>query len=709
MVARPVQALAVVPVESHLQIRVGGDVVKIGNHQDVIWSLLRFSDGRRSRSEVIAAALRSSRSQEGLFEAVMGDLERLGVLVDSRKLYPIVMGYSDNPMPYPSDMRSRDYVDYEHQPGWEPTGERFPLPQVSTAQLQVRRSCRAYDNAAVSLGDLSSVLRSATHRPPSAGALYPIRLVLLLNRKTGELGPGIYHYASTHHSLVPGPETSNEELRHALNREDGVYNAPAVLLIAGDMDRQCEKYSNRGWRYTLIEAGIATDRIVNAADEIGLGSLVFGGYDDTAMNRLVFGCDDTNVRSIVTVALGHITDELRPDRDLEALHDYVDREFVGPGRLVVSAGPTDLWRRPGDLSFHQVLATTAPKSGDDASSAEDRTCGGTGASIIAARAKAIVECIERDVSGVLRVDRTGPATEVNPDFDLSKFVPLTAEQIAAHEYLQAFDPGQNLQWSVATNLATRAQEFVPVDLVYYPLSTKTLGRRLLQAANSSGVASHTDPLEAQHRALLELLERHAVLTSWHRQTPPTQVPETAWGNYLRRRRSYWASQGIKLRVLDYTIDGVPIAGVVITDASGTATFAFGSAAAITWEAAVNKAFQEAEVGVAAQRSLGEKAVSLHDVATPLDHGRFHAYDSERTAWSFLSSGQIPARWAAPNPLCDFTNLYDIYQPLAIMIDSPPPISTCRVLSPRIFPISFGTSLEHRPAWSVAPNVPHFIA
>lgn len=709
MVARPLQALPVVAVGSALQVRVGTEVVKISSHTDVIWSLLRFCDGRRSRPEVIAAAAATSVSNNTVLDAVMADLERLGVLVDSRKLHPLVMGYSDNPMPYSSDMRSSEYVSYERKPGWQPAGEPVALPAPAPLRQHTRRSCRSYNDSAVPLSDLSTVLRAATDRPPSAGALYPIRLALLLNRQAEGLAPGIYHYRAARHELVIGPASSHEELRSALNRVDGVYNAPAVVLIAGDMDRQCEKYANRGWRYTLIEAGIAAERIVTAAQEAGLGSLVFGGYDDAAMSRLVFGDDAQTIRSIITVAIGKANDAPCADLDLEALHEYLDEEFVGEGRLVSSAGPTNLWRRPGDLSFHQVLATIAPKSAEDITAPEDRTCGGTGASIVSARAKAIMECIERDVSGRLRVDRVGPASQVHPGFDLAQFVPLTPEQVAAHAFLQPFDPEQSLEWSSARSLATGAQVFVPVDLVYYPLSTKAMGRRLLQAANSSGVASHTDPIEAQRRALLELLERHAVLTSWHRQDPPPQLPDTGLGTYLRRRRDYWAKEGLDLRVLDFTLDGTPIAGVVIAASSGVPAFAFGSAAAATWDEAATKALQEAEVGIAGQRSLREEPVSLQEVTTPLDHGRFHGNDSERIAWRFLSSGAAPTHWEAPPPLGDYKTLYDTYQPLAINIDSPERVYTWRVLSARAFPISFGATLEHRPAWSMAPPVPHFIA
>ncbi|MDV8079640.1 YcaO-like family protein [Rhodococcus sp. IEGM 1370] len=513
------------------------------------------------------------------------------------------MDLSDNPLQYPSDMRIREYDAYELTSGWEPAGEGFTLGTPSPPTKE-RSSCRAYSDKPLSLDLLSSLLHRMCARPPSAGGLNPIRLSVVLNKAVGELPEGLYHYHSPTHSLITAEgDASPEELRYALNREDCVHNAPAVIVISGDMHRQTEKYANRGWRYTLIEAGIAAERLVDGATERGLGSLVFGGYDDYAMSRLLFGDSTPQVRTIVTVAVGHSSINAQPDVDLESLHYELDHLFVGEGKLVEGAGTTNQSRRPGDLSFHQVLATLRAANGYANSLADDRTCGGTGASIVAARTKAIVECVERHSSGNLRIDRTGPATEVNPSFDIAAFVPLTANQIDACAYLDHYRPDRVLEWSEAQDLHSGAKEYLPVDLIYYPLSTRILGRPLLQAANSSGIATHTDPAEATSRALLELIERHSVLASWHNQQPPTIVPDHVLPKYAINRRRYWRQLGYELYIFDYMAEGVPVVGVAIGSSEQFPAFSFGSAASTMWHGAVVKALHEAEVGIAGYRSL----------------------------------------------------------------------------------------------------------
>ena len=250
---------------------------------------------------------------------------------------------------------------------------------------------------------------------------------------------------------------------------------------------------------------------------------------------------------------------------------------------------------------------------------------------------------------------------------------------------------------------------VPVDLVNYPLSTKTLERKLLMAANSSGIASHTRDDEAVNRGFLELVERHAVLTAWHRQTPPARISAQLVFRYLANRSDYWAMQGYELHVLDFSTEMMPAAGVVIGSHVALPAFSFGSAAANSWMEAAHKAMHEAEVGIAGHRSDPGEQMPINDVVTPLHHGHLHAYDENRTALQFLSSGPSVVRMPESVADADVDEAMASLGAVTIRIQSPAPIRTFRVISPQLFPISFGASLEHRPGWSLAPDLPHFIA
>jgi SagB-type dehydrogenase family enzyme/YcaO-like protein with predicted kinase domain len=705
MVPQPLQVSPAVAVEDGIQFRVGTEAITVSGHEAIVWAILRYTNGLRSWVEVIDKAAEQVDAPASQVSAAAEDLVSLGVLEDSRALHDLMLGVTENPMTFASDMRPNEYAAYESELGWVPEGDRLRLPALVGAHPS-RRSCRAFGDAPLTPDDLGQLLSHACNQAPSAGALRPIRLSAVVNRAVGDIPPGLYHYVAANHSLVAGRPTSDEERRFMLNREDGVHNAPVVLVVAADLQRQTRKYANRGLRYSLIEAGIAVERLLTAASELSLESLVFGGYDDVALSEGLFGYDTPRIRSLITIAVGHRGDRPLPDLDLEDLHTRVDDLFVGDGRIVEGAGATARWRVPGDLSFHQVLATLR---GPDDRDVVDRICGGTGASLVAARTKAIVECVERHSSGIIRVDAVGPARTVNPRFSLSGFAPLTSEQIANSPYLVPFDPDTQLEWVVARDAARNEETFVPVDLVYYPLSVDVLGRRLLFAANSSGVASHTQVDEAERRALFELIERHAVLTAWHRQDAPSRVAPLDLPKYARSREEYWATQGYELLVLDFSDLGVPVAGVAIGSSTSTPVMTFGSAAAGSFDEAVVKALHEAELALAGYRSTPEGPMAADEVVTPLHHGRFHAYDDQRRAWDFLRDGGTGSPDASTPVRVDYSAVVDLVHPLFVQIDSPAPIVTVRALSDRLLPISFGSALEHRPSWSLAPNLPHFIA
>lgn len=710
---RPLQVLGVVPVDAHVLVRTPTRTLSINNHVDEVWAVLRYANGHLSTEEVLDTATAETGLERDTLTAVQSDLLRLGVLRDSRALHSHVMDWSDNPMPYSSDMRMSAWVEHENKLGWVADGERIALPDPEDASpWSARRSCRAFTPDPVATTELARILRHVSDHPVSGGGLYPVRLALVLRRTDGAVEPGMYHYDPAAHALVKAGEHCDEEMLFALNREDGIHDAPAVLVISGDFTRQTDKYANRGWRYTLIEAGVAVERVLGLALNADLSTLVFGGYDDVVLSRSLYGTDAADVRTVTVIAIGHPARASGTDLDLDELNAELDDLFVGENHIVESTGVTNLWRLPGDLSFHQVLATLRAPAGETGPHAEakNRMCGGTAASIVAARAKAIVEAVERHASSTVRIDAEGPTAQMDQGIDVPKFIHLSPAQVHAQPFLAPFHPGTVLQWTSGTLLSTGEHVLVPVDLVNYPLSHKKLGRGLLVAANSSGIAAHTRDDEAVRRAFLELLERHAVLTSWHRQQAPTRIRRENLTAYLRSRAQHWEDQGHEMQLLDYSSNGIPIIGAVIGSQDQLPCFAFGSAAAGTWSQAATKALHEAEVGIAGHRSRPEEPIAVRDVHTPLDHGQLHAYDGARVALKFLLSGSLSAE--APVLAADDSHIESVmktFDAIAVRIDSPEPIKTFRVLSPLVLPISFGSALEHRPAWSLAPNVPHFIA
>lgn len=110
------------------------------------------------------------------------------------------------------------------------------------------------------------------------------------------------------------------------------------------------------------------------------------------------------------------------------------------------------------------------------------------------------------------------------------------ESVVSLEYLQVFDgpdrrssdgprrlgPDSKLRWAGATDLLTGEVRYVPVPLLRLLLEEPVDGY-LEPVANSNGMACHHTQQEAVLNGLLELVERHAVLTHWYRQSPPARL------------------------------------------------------------------------------------------------------------------------------------------------------------------------------------------
>lgn len=176
----------------------------------------------------------------------------------------------------------------------------LPVPDalsgVSVEQgLARRRSVRAFDNAPLTLKQLSQLLWAAQgvnragglRTAPSAGALYPLELYLLAGGVTG-LTQGVYKYQAAAHSLIRtgGGDLRADAARAALG-QSWIADSRAIMVIAAVFRRTMAKYGERGARYVHMEAGHAAQNVYLQAAALDLGTTVVGAFDDDRVHALV--------------------------------------------------------------------------------------------------------------------------------------------------------------------------------------------------------------------------------------------------------------------------------------------------------------------------------------------------------------------------------------------------------------------------------------
>lgn len=204
-------------------------------------------------------------------------------------------------------------------------GKLLSMPIVLTeassvdlsAVVAARRSVRPAWGRDLSVEALSTILANAygitqlpdSHMPrafratPSAGALHPLELFVALREKVGDVPAGLRHFDVNAHALALGRELDAEAFERCFVDPGLVEGAAVVVLVVGVFSRSTSKYGARGYRFTLLEAGLVVQSIALSAQALGLHSIPVGGYVDHALDGFL-GLDGVHQSVIYTAAVG---------------------------------------------------------------------------------------------------------------------------------------------------------------------------------------------------------------------------------------------------------------------------------------------------------------------------------------------------------------------------------------------------------------------
>lgn len=189
-----------------------------------------------------------------------------------------------------------------------PRFERIPLPKPSILinnkrslyqVLNNRKSYRVPENDDLSIEEISSLMFGVaitrvegdvhyqSYRSyPSAGARYPSEVYLILNR-VERLRKGLYHYHVRTNSLEYLWEVNSEQLESCFPGQSFVASSRAVIVITAVMSRLTSKYSERSYRYALLESGHLCQNFYLIGEAINVGVCALGGFRDEAIKDLL--------------------------------------------------------------------------------------------------------------------------------------------------------------------------------------------------------------------------------------------------------------------------------------------------------------------------------------------------------------------------------------------------------------------------------------
>lgn len=185
------------------------------------------------------------------------------------------------------------------------TGRRVPLEpeRGTTGQLAARRRSAAPGGPskpatfaslstilAVAYGVTSEAGRARSGTVPSAGALYPLALHVLLREPLPPVDRGLWWHDPMSLTLgqVAGDAAPVDEL---FVPEPGcaalLARRQPIVFLSADLERPSRKYGARAYRYGLMEAGAAMQAAYLTATELGVPIRAIGGIDDRAVHSFL--------------------------------------------------------------------------------------------------------------------------------------------------------------------------------------------------------------------------------------------------------------------------------------------------------------------------------------------------------------------------------------------------------------------------------------
>ena len=210
-----------------------------------------------------------------------------------------------------------------------PSLDRISLPQDPRKEgvdledaILKRRSVRTFDKSRpLRVGQIAKLLRfsagitsqkhvggnimQSLRAAPSGGGLYPIEIYpCLINVE--DAATGVYHYNVREHSLElvkpAGWDPDSTILPFSINTP--LDNPAALFVLTAIFKRTTFKYSHRGYRLVMIEAGHIVQNIWLMASAMGLGCCGLFSFVDDEVNELL-GLDGVNEAVIYVVSVGN--------------------------------------------------------------------------------------------------------------------------------------------------------------------------------------------------------------------------------------------------------------------------------------------------------------------------------------------------------------------------------------------------------------------
>lgn len=212
---------------------------------------------------------------------------------------------------WPDSWKMINYKKYSRLP-------KIKLPELAEIGISLeevlkkRESSQNFSGGPIPLSTISGllakaageVIRDKTRPYPSAGKRYPVEIYLFNFSGTEEWPEGIYHYNFKNHSLdVLWKKKFSKEEKSLMFGVPWANRGSAIIVLTGVFERMIQMFGERGYRYTLLEAGHLAQNLSLAACGSSLSHSIVGDTNDALLEELI-DIDSESESVLETLILG---------------------------------------------------------------------------------------------------------------------------------------------------------------------------------------------------------------------------------------------------------------------------------------------------------------------------------------------------------------------------------------------------------------------
>lgn len=261
-----------------------------------------------------------------------------------------------------------------------------------------------------------------------------------------------------------------------------------------------------------------------------------------------------------------------------------------------------------------------------------------------AETKSIMESLERFACG--QIDESylikSSMKQINKNvIDPTRLIKYSKFQHKSFYFpFKKFSPTKIYYWKKVTSLLTNRESYLPIDCIYYPITTR-LASTLFTFSNSSGVAAGFNNAGILKRAILEIIERDAFMITWINRLKMPRINKDALDAEIKKRVREMELKRFKIEIINLTLDTIPVI-LICAISNKPPSLIMGAGADFSIHIALEKALSEVEMGVfwELRKEAGiKKKIPPNKVRSVDDHVLFYKSLKNIDAIKFLWSGK----------------------------------------------------------------------